>query len=153
MKPYSPDLRERVVAAAQAGELTQPAIAAKFSVSLSSVENWLRTFRQTQRTTPRPPAGGAKRVLQPHAPVIRQMVAQRPDATLEELCAHVAAQTGVLANPSMMCRELHILHLPRKKVSARQPTRNPTRPKTAEGVSQRNADHARFDRRTSKIHR
>jgi hypothetical protein len=47
-------------------------------------------------------------------------VKQQPDATLDELCAVVEAQTTVQASASMMCRELQFLNLPRKKVAARQ---------------------------------
>lgn len=115
MRAYSSDLRERVVAAVRDTDLTQPEIAKMFSVSLSSVETWWRTFRQTERLQPLPFAGGRKRVLQPHAQVIRDAVAQQPDATLTELCSLVAAQTGVQAKPNMMCRELQILKLPPKK--------------------------------------
>jgi transposase len=124
MNAYSSDLRERVIAAARNTNLTQPEIAKTFSVSLSSVEDWLHTYRTTGRIKPLPFARGAKRMLQPHAQVIRELVAQQPDVTLGELCQRVAAKTGVSANPSMMCRELQILKLPRKKVTARQPTRN-----------------------------
>ncbi len=119
MNAYSPDLRKRVLAAANETNLSQSEIAARFSVSLSSVEAWLRTFRETQRTQALPWAGGKKRILQPYAQVIRDAVAQQPDATLTELCTMVFAKTGVRANPSMMCRELQRLKLPRKKVTAR----------------------------------
>lgn len=135
MNAYSPDLRERVVAAVRDTNLTQPEIAAMFSVSLSSVEAWWRTFRHTQRLHALPFAGGKKRVLQPHAQVIRDAVAQHPDATLAELCTLVASQTGVPAKPNMLCRELQILKLPRKKVPARQPARNRARAKTARRTS------------------
>jgi transposase len=153
MSAYSTDLRERVIAAARDPNLTQPEIAATFSVSLSSVEAWLRTFRSSGRIHPLPFAGGAKRALQPHAQVIRELVAQQPDATLAELCARVAAQTGVRANPSMMCRELQILKLPRKKVTARQSTRNPARANTAGRPSRQNGGDPALHRRTPKIHR
>lgn len=118
MNAYSSDLRERVIAAACNTDLTQPDIAATFSVSLSRVEDWLHTFRQTGRTAPLPHAGGARRVLQPLAQVIRPAVAPQPDATREELCNLIATQTGVRASPSMLCRELAMLKLPRKKVLA-----------------------------------
>jgi transposase len=153
MKAYSSDLRERVIATARASNLTQPELAAMFSISLSTVEEWLRTFRQSRRTEPLPHAGGAQRVLQPFARVIRQLVKQYPDATLEELCGHVASKTGVRANPSMMCRELHILNLPRKKVLARQSARHAAHPENAPRLSRPNDEHAAGHRRPSEIHR
>ena len=119
MKAYSPDLRERVIHAVRRTDLSQAKIAKAFSVSLSTVENWWRSWQSTARTEPLPYAGGVKRLLQPYATAIRQAVKQQPDATLDELCAAVEARTTVHANASMMCRELQILNLPRKKVTAR----------------------------------
>jgi transposase len=57
---------------------------------------------------------------------IRAEVKRHPDATLDELCARVQEDRSVSASPSMMCRELQHLDLPRKKsrsttASARRP--------------------------------
>ena len=131
MKAYSPDLRKRVIAAVRNTNLSQPEIANAFSVSLSTVENWWRTWQLTRRTEPLPYAGGAKRKLKPCAAAIQQAVKKQPDATLDELCVTVAATTTVQANASMMCRELQIFNLPRKKVTARQSTRYAARAKIA----------------------
>ena len=153
MNAYSPDLRERVIAAAREPNVSQPEVAARFSISLSSVEDWLRTFRHTRRVQALPCAGGKKRMLQPYGQVIREAVAQQPDATLAEWCAMVLAKTGVAANASRMCRELQILKLPRKKVTARQSARNPARPKTAPGLSRTNDGDTPRHRGTPEIHR
>jgi len=115
MKPYSQDLRKRVLATAKAGKQTQAIIAATFEVSLSTVEKWLRRQRETGKTTPLPPPHGPPRVFQDCAPLLMAEVKQQPDITLRELCAHVASHTGVEVSPSTMCRELQQLRLPRKK--------------------------------------
>lgn len=115
MKPYSQDLRKRVLVKVQASKQTQAAIAATFDVSLSTVEKWLRRKRETGKTTPRPPAHGPPRALQDCAAVIRAEVKKQPDVTLRELCARVARIAEVEVSPSTMCRALHQLHLPRKK--------------------------------------
>ncbi len=117
MKPYSQDLRKRVLAKAQAGKQTQVAIAKTFAVSLSTVEKWWRRKRETGKTTPLPPAHGPTRALQDCVAVIRAEVKQQPDLTLRELCTRVASRTAVEVSPSTMCRELQRLHLPRKKVA------------------------------------
>jgi transposase len=153
MKIYSSDLRERVVAAVRAGEMSQPAIAKMFSVSLGTVENWWRSWQATGRTAPLPHAGGRKRTLQPYATQIQQVVKQQPDATLEELCAAIAVTAHVPATPSMMWRELQHLHLPRKKVTARQPARYPARASLAQRVSKESASPTAATGRSSKIHR
>ncbi len=115
MNPYSQDLRDRVLAAVKAGQQTQAVIAETFGVSLSTLEKWVRRKRQTGKSTPLPQAHGPQRTLRACAAVIRAEVKRQPDATLAELCDRVAAQTGVQASPSMMCRELQHLGLPRKK--------------------------------------
>jgi transposase len=153
MKTYSPDLRERVIATVRNSKVSQANIAKVFSVSLGTVENWWRSWQATGRTEPLPHAGGTKRTLQPYPVQIRHAVQQQPDATLAELCAFVEATTGVHATASMMCRELQILNLPRKKVPARQSARYPARATLAPNVSARDSSPAPAHRRPSEIHR
>lgn len=153
MKAYSLDLRERVIATLQQGELTQPKIAAKYDISLRTVETWARQWRETGTIEPKPHRRGPARTLQAHSATIRQAVATQPDITLAELSARVAAQTSVRASVSMMCRELQHLQLPRKKVTARQSARNGAGTTTARRTSHQNRDHAAPYRRTPQIHR
>jgi transposase len=115
MNPYSQDLRKRVIAKANAGKQTQKVIAATFDISLSTLEKWLRRKRETGKTGARPQTHGPTRTLQACAKLIRAEVTNQPDITLAELCARAASVTGVKASPSMMCRELQHLQLPRKK--------------------------------------
>lgn len=153
MKAYSLDLRERVITMLQEGEFSQPQIAEHFQISLGTVENWWRRWRELGHLAPHPITSGPDRTLEAHGAVIRTAVRQQPDATLEELCDAVYTQTGVRASPSMMCRELQQLHLPRKKVPARQSLRHPTRPKTAAHLSKKDSRPAPRPRRTVEIHR
>lgn len=46
MKAYSQDLRERVLAAVEEGEHSQPEIADKFKIGLSTLEKWVRRQRE-----------------------------------------------------------------------------------------------------------
>ncbi len=119
MNPYSQDLRDRVLAAVKAGQQTQAAVAETFGISLSTLEKWVRRKRQTGKSTPLPQAHGPPRALRACTATIRAEVKRQPDATLAELCERVAAQTGIQASPSMMCRELQQLRLPRKKRASR----------------------------------
>lgn len=115
MKPYSEDLRTKIIEAIQANEKTQSEIAQDFGVSLSFVEKLRRQWRTRKSFAAKPHAGGRQRVLKNSAKQIRKEVAAQPDATLSELCERVAAAGGVSASQSMMCRELKLLNLPRKK--------------------------------------
>ncbi len=153
MKPYSLDLRERVIASVEAGELTQPQIAEKYAISLRSVENWARQWRRTGDLKPKPHSSGPQRTLQTQAPLLRQALATQPDLTLAELCLRVATTTQVRSSVSMMCRELQHLALPRKKSSARQSARNTAGPKNARRLSRPNDGNPPSPRRPSQIHR
>ena len=115
MKPYSQDLRARVIAAVEAGQHSYPEIATTFAVSESTLDKWVKRWRDTGSVAALPFAGGRQRVLQEYATLIRTEVQQQPDVTLAELCERVAAQTEVTASRSMMARELQLLALPRKK--------------------------------------
>jgi len=113
--PYSLDLRERVIAAVRAGEPSLAEIGRTFGVSESTVDKWARRWRETGRVAALPLAGGRRRKLRDCGAFLRAEVKKQPDVSLDELCERVREARGVAASPSMMCRELQRLHLPRKK--------------------------------------
>jgi len=115
MKAYSTDLRERVVASVESGACNIPEAARRYKVSEPSIERWLARKRVTGSSAPLPHAGGVPRKLASAAAVIRAAVKAQPDATLQELCERVERETKIKSDPSMMCRELARLKLPRKK--------------------------------------
>jgi putative transposase len=115
MKSYSQDLRERILAAVEATTLSQAKIAKAFKISLSTLEKWLQRQRETGECATLPHGGGHTSALHKCESFIRAQVKKQPDITLEELCARVAEDKGIQASPSMMCRELQRLKLPRKK--------------------------------------
>ena len=152
MNAYSLDLRERVIQTLCEG-VTQSEVAEQFGVSLSTVEKWWRRWRETGSIAPRPSASGPARVLAACERLLRRVVKQQPDMTLSEVCAQIETKTGLHTSPSMMCRELHLLHLSRKKNVARQSTRNRTRPKIAARPSPQDEEDPALYRRTPQIHR
>ena len=115
MRAYSLDLRERVVASVANGECNIPAAARRFRVSEPTIERWLVRKRRIGNVAPFAHAGGPARKLAAAEAVIRAAVKAQPDATLQELCESVEKETGIKSDPSMMCRELARLQLPRKK--------------------------------------
>ena len=115
MKPYSPDLRRRIVEALEIGEDTQSEIADRFRVSLSFVEKLWHRWRSSGNCDAKPHAGGRNRSLSADQARIRAEVAAQPDVTLAELCQRVSVAGGAKASTSMMCREVRRLKLPRKK--------------------------------------
>ena len=115
MKAYSQDLRERIAAALSASGRSQRAIAERFGVSKRFVERLSSRWRETGSCAARPHAGGRARTLAPLETWLRAEVARQPDVSLEELCARAQQAHGLQVNASMMCRELQLLDLPRKK--------------------------------------
>lgn len=114
MKPYSQDLREKIVRALQAND-AQEEVADRFSVSLSFVEKLWRRWRTTGSCAALPHAGGRQRSLREHEAAIRKQVAKQPDVTLAELCERLASAGTPSVCPATMCVELQRLDLPRKK--------------------------------------
>ncbi len=113
---YSLDLRERVVAAVDAGEGTQEQIAMRFAVSLGWVEKLLRQRRRAGHIAPIGHRGGAPRRLdEPAIAAVRATVAAQPDIALEELRLRLRRQARVKVSVSSLWRLLHTLNLPRKK--------------------------------------
>lgn|SRR5882724_150440 len=115
MRPYSQDLRQRIVEVLEADEQTQPEIADRFGVSLSFVEKLWHRWHETGSCTALRHAGGPKRTLADDQARIRAEIARQPDVSLTELCQRVAQAGGATASPSMMWREIKRLKLPRKK--------------------------------------
>ena len=88
MRPYSMDLRERVLTDCDEG-IGTAAVAAKYRVSPA----WVRRLKQRRRATgevaPRTPSHRPP-TWAPHAEAIRAAIAATPDATLAELRQRLA---------------------------------------------------------------
>jgi transposase len=84
-RAYSEDLRERVIAAVEAGA-TRRAAAARFKVSASSAIRWVQRW-QTDWAIAAKPRGGSVSPLEDHAAALAGLVAEQPDLTLDEFCA------------------------------------------------------------------
>jgi transposase len=91
MKSYSQDLRKRILAALPGGGAPQHAIAERFCVSLSFVEQLWRRFRRSSSGAAKPHAGGTRRALKDHTDFLRRAVETQPEATLEALRERTAA--------------------------------------------------------------
>lgn len=124
MKPYSQDLREKIVRALEEQEETQEEIAARFSVSLSFVAKLWRRWRETGSCLALPHAGGRTRSLKEHEAFLRHEIATQPDVTLLELRERAASAGAPQVSLATLCAELQRLSLPRKK--SRSITRSAT---------------------------
>ena len=78
MAPISPDLRQRIFDARQAGEATAD-VADRFAVSPAFVRRLMQVYRQTGSLRPKTGPRGCRPRLAPHADRIRERVAKHPD--------------------------------------------------------------------------
>ena len=120
-RAYSADLRERVLAACEAGEGSQ-AVARRYRVGERTLSGWLKAAREEGRRGPKPRRGGRAPVGGEGA-VLAELVAERNDATLAEYADRLAARTGVRRSLAAVCRALKALGLVRKKRRSGPPSR------------------------------
>jgi transposase len=112
MTPYSQDLRQRIVETAARRDGTLRQIAQRFLVSISFVTRLLQLHRTTGSVEPRPHGGGHQPVLTPEdLQRLRELIDDRPDATLEECRRHLGSSCSL----ATISRALSQLGLPRKK--------------------------------------
>jgi len=84
-KPYSNDLRARVIEAVEAGASRREA-AESFNLCPSSAVKWLQRWRDTGSAKAKP-TGGSRSRLEGHAKELLALVAEQPDLTLDEIVA------------------------------------------------------------------
>src|SRR6266508_153439 len=90
-KPYSEDLRRRIVEAIEDGA-TIPEAAEQLGVSISSVVRFLRLHRETGSVSASKFGGYKGYALAAHEKQVRRLVAEQPDITLAELQASLAKE-------------------------------------------------------------
>jgi transposase len=112
MPPYSPDLRERVLADCDAGMATSK-VAAKFSVSTAWVRRLKQRRRETGSTAPVEQRHGPEPRWAEHAGRIAEAVRERPDDTLAE---H-RERLGLPLSVATLSRAMRALGLTVKKKS------------------------------------
>src|SRR5215212_11100476 len=115
-QPYSADLRERVLLACEAG-LLPAVVAARFGVGLSTVYLWRQQARAEGRRCAKAHGGGrAREIDSAGEAILRGLVAERNDRTLDEYRELLAARSGGkrVSRPTL-CRILGRLGLRRKK--------------------------------------
>ena len=137
-RPYSQDLRDRVIAVVDDGQGVTAA-ARLLRVSRSYASKVMGRLRATGETTARALGRGPRAKLADHHETLRQRVAAVPDETLAELAAWLLAEHGVTISVSRLCTTLQGLKLTRKKRHSTLPSRSaPTsRPRAWPGATAR----------------
>lgn len=116
MAGYSVDLRERIIQAVECGDQTKRDIATRFAVHESFIYKLLRQQREVGHLAPLAHGGGHTAKLQAEQlAALADLVAQIPDATLDELVSRFYHQTGVQVGRTTLWRGLKTLGVTRKK--------------------------------------
>ena len=99
-KPFSEDLRARVVVAEQDGA-TIPETSEQLGVSISSVVRFRRLHRETGSVSPAKFGGYKGYALAAHEDLVRKLVAEQPDITLAEIKAVLATENVTVGQSSI----------------------------------------------------
>ena len=115
-KPYSHDLREKLLAAWDRREVMQEDLARQFGVSVSFLRSLIRLRAHGASLEPKPHAGGPSASLDPdHLAMLEQEVATTPDATHEELAEQMHERGAPKVSRQTIGRAVAKLGLTRKK--------------------------------------
>ena len=123
-KPYSLDLRERIIGFVTGGGSRRQA-AERFGVSPSCAIKLVDRWDQTGSVAPGK-RGGSEGKLSPHKAFLLGWVKEKPDITMPELAEALKEQTGTEAAPASLSRFL-IRHGQRFKKNAASQRAKPSR--------------------------
>ena len=112
-KPYSSDLRERVIEAIEA-EHTQSEAAAILKVCLRTVNDYVRRWRTQGSVDPDKFGGHKKYKLAEHADTVKALIKAEPDQTIAELQAKLE-QAKIKVSASAINRFLKVSKITFKK--------------------------------------
>lgn len=120
MKAYSLDLRQKIVDAYAIGDISQRKLAKNFGVTLAFVQKLLKRQREEGSIAPKVRIEQTPTKLNTdQLEVLRQLVEEQPDATLEELRQRLYQKTEVFIGVATVDRMVRLkLNLRfKKKVS------------------------------------
>jgi putative transposase len=101
-RPYSQDLRERVIGAVAAGSSARSA-ARVFGVSDSTAVKWVARWRRTGSVSAKRMGGYKRSPLDAHAGLLLGLIAESPDLTVEEIRRALRAR-GIHTGYGSVCR-------------------------------------------------
>ena len=117
-RPYSQDLRQRVVDAA--GATSRRQAAKRFGVGAATAVRWMTALATTGTVAARPQGRARRSKLDPHEAFLRGLITERDDITLEEMRARLREEHALSVGLGTLWSFLDARGLTYKK---RQPTR------------------------------
>jgi len=126
-RPYSLDLRERVVRCVESGE-TVRAVAALYGVSVSCVVKWSLRYRASGSAAPGKMGGHRQPLLEKERSFVLARIEENPDITLRGLQAELA-ERGIAASYGAVWAFVHAQGKSFKKNRAALRTKPPAHSK------------------------
>lgn len=93
----SQEIRERAIAAYEAGGVTQSQVACLYGVDISTFERWWQRYRRTGRTAPQPRGHRQAVYHGKEAKRLDALLQKQPDATLEQLRQATGKDCSIMA--------------------------------------------------------
>jgi transposase len=123
-KPYSRDLRNKIIEAYQNGEGSMRQLGKRFKVSVTFIFSLLKRLSKTGSIDPKPHGGGRSPGVKAEGQTfLKQLVEKQPDLTLEEIATEYQKDFKPVST-STIDRTLNKLKLTRKKKSLFEPRKN-----------------------------
>jgi transposase len=117
-RPYSLDLRERVIARIEGGE-TRTAAAAHFAISAPTAIRWAQRKRDTGEIAPKAMGGTRPLSLAPQREWLLARIGEKPDLTLRAILAELI-ERGIPASYGAVQRFFKAERISFKKKPARK---------------------------------
>jgi transposase len=114
MKPYSKDLRLKVLEALDRG-MPRREVAQIFGISMPTIKRWLKRRRETGELAPRPSPGPPARKGMALEQALPAQLQSNPDFTLEEQRELFEETHGISVSTASISRAFERLGLPLKK--------------------------------------
>lgn len=112
MKPYSVDLRQKIIDVYQEGNVSQRQLARQFRVALSFIQKLIKQYKETGNIAPKVRTKQTPtKLTDEQLQLLKQLVAENPEATLQELREKLAAIAGVTISISTVHRMLRRIDL------------------------------------------
>ena len=119
-RPYSMDLRDRVVAAVEQEGLSRHQAAARFGIAVSTAVHWIRRYRTTGSVAPHKVGGHKQRVLRgDHAAWLIARCQPGQAFTISQLVAELQVERGLKVDRRQVWEFLHAEKLSFKKKPVR----------------------------------
>lgn len=106
MRPYSLDLRQKILDVYNESKLTFKQLAERFQVSPSFVQKMVYQMKREGSIAPKPYRGRISRWQERHYEALRALVEEYPNATLAQYQKLFLERTGMATSTPTLCRKL-----------------------------------------------